>query len=206
MVEIITLDKDKTPSSDLTRNIENILGSGGLIVYPTSTLYGLGASIFSKEGVEKLMQVKQRPHGMPLSVFIRRENITDICDIPVTALPLLNSDLALTFVLPAKSNVPSLLIKDGSLAVRFPDSALIDAICKTIGPITATSANRHGKQDPTDIQTAIDDLGEEVGLYLDSGATELGQGSTIVDLTSSAVRIIREGIIPEEQVMDIHGR
>ncbi len=206
MVEIIALDKDKTPSSELVQRIENILGTGGLIVYPTSTLYGLGASIFSKEGVEKLMEVKQRPYGMPLSVFIRRENVTDICDIPITALPLLNSGLALTFILPAKPNVPSLLIKDGSVAIRFPDSTLIDAICKSVGSMTATSANRHGLQDPADIQTAIDDLGEDVELYLDSGDTELGKGTTIVDLTQSAVRIIREGIIPKEKVMDIHGR
>ena len=125
MAEIIKLDEEKIPAG-LVDRVKRILDSGGLIVYPTTTLYGLGAGIFSDKGIEKLVKVKGRPKGMPISVFTLREKITDICDIPVWGIKILDSGLALTFVLQAKPNVPSVLTQDGTLAVRFPDNRLVE--------------------------------------------------------------------------------
>ncbi|MCK4757286.1 MAG: threonylcarbamoyl-AMP synthase [Thermoplasmata archaeon] len=204
MAEIIKLDEEKIPAG-LVDRVKRILDSGGLIVYPTTTLYGLGAGIFSDKGIEKLVKVKGRPKGMPISVFTLREKITDICDIPVWGIKILDSGLALTFVLQAKPNVPSVLTQDGTLAVRFPDNRLVEDICKAAGPITATSANRHGGPEPLEIKIALDELGEDVDLYLDAGKTDFGKGTTIVDMTGTEVKIIREGIIPTERVIDLYG-
>ena len=147
----------KLAKEDLDKIIET-LEAGRLIVYPTTTLYGLGALIFSEEGVARILETKQRPWGMPISVFTLRDRLSDICDIPVRGLPILNSGLALTHVLPAKPNVSSVITQAGSLAVRFPDNELIKAICENVGPITATSANTHGGKDPID-QSLVHGIG-----------------------------------------------
>ena len=207
MPEMITITMEEgrgLAKEDLDKVIDT-LETGGLVVYPTITLYGLGALIFSEDGVARILETKQRPWGMPISVFTLREKLSDICDIPVWGLPVLNSGLTLTHVLPAKPNVSSVITQAGSLAVRFPDNELITAICEKVGPITATSANTHGGKDPIDIQTARDELGDRVDIYIDSGTCQHGKGTTIVDLTGPEVRIIREGIIPREQVIDLYG-
>ncbi len=200
----IIKDGQELAQEDL-KKVTDTLETGGLIVYPTTTLYGLGTFVFSEDGVGRLLEAKQRPWGMPVSVFTLRKIVSDICDIPVWGLPVLNSGLALTYVLPAKPNVSSVLTQAGSLAVRFPDNELITAICEKVGPITATSANIHGGKDPIDIQIARDELGDMVDIYIDAGKCQHGKGTTIVDLTGAEVRIIREGIIPGEQVIDLYG-
>ncbi len=205
MPKTIIIDEGQGLAEEELDRVIETLEFGGLIVYPTTTLYGLGALVFSEEGVARLMEAKKRPWGMPVSVFTLRDRLSDICDIPVRGLPILNSNLPLTHVLPAKPNVSSVITQAGSLAVRFPDNDLIRAICEKAGPITATSANIHGGSDPIDIHIARDELGELVDIYIDAGRCQHGTGTTIVDLTGTEVRIIREGIIPREQVIDLYG-
>ena len=135
MPETIIIAEGQELSQDQLDRVGETLEIGGLIVYPTTTLYGLGALVFSEEGVARLLEVKDRPWGMPISVFTLRERISDICDIPIRGLPILDSGLPLTFILPAKPNVSSVLTNMGTLAVRFPDNDVENTIKKAFKDI-----------------------------------------------------------------------
>ncbi len=205
MVEIVKCSLDEPASPGLLGKIAGIKRSGGTFVYPTKTLYGIGASIFSDEGITAVFQAKDRPEGMPLSVFAERKKVTEICDIPVLARPFLDSGLPITIILPAKWNVPANITQDGNLAVRIPDNPLLESIVEKVGPITGTSANKHLGEDPTNVRIAMEELGNAPSLYIDAGPCEIGLQTTIVEVTDSETKILREGAVSLEELLDLYG-
>ena len=176
------------------------LQNNGLVVYPTDTLYALGASINSKRAVKKLYMAKNRPIDYPLSIAV-----ADVESIESVAITNKQSrDLArvflpgpLTLVLKKRNNVPS-LISRSTIAVRVPNHPIAQELIQKVGPLTATSANRHDGPSPTTINQAKDQLGSHVACYLDDGILP-GIPSTIVDATMG-LSILREGAIEAKEV------
>ncbi len=177
---------------------------GKLVVYPTDTLYGLGADVFNEEAVEHVYQVKHRPGDMPLPVAVGSiEDIETVAHLNETARALAAALLpgALTVVLPKRLEVPEQVAGD-TIAVRVPDHEMALQLCRRAGAITTTSANLHGSATPATIGEARKQLSTAVDLYLDGGRLP-GVPSTVVDATGRDISIIREGAIKEEQVYDI---
>jgi L-threonylcarbamoyladenylate synthase len=181
------------------------LKKGNIIVYPTDTLYGLGADIFNVNAIRKVFKIKKRPFNNPLSVAVSDiSELEKIADVDEHTRQLVKQYMPgkLTLILKKKEiisdNVTGGLNK---VAIRIPDNKIALEILTNFGPITATSANIHGLKTPYIINEIIMQLKENVSVYLDDGRLE-GRSSTIVDLTDHQVRIIRKGAIPEKDILD----
>lgn len=183
------------------------LQEGGIVVYPTDTLYALGADIFNKGAVRRVFKIKKRPWNNPLPVAVSSfDGIEKIAFVNENARCLIECFLPgpLTLVLNRKSSVPGVVTGGlDKVAVRIPDNDVTLELLSQFGPLTVTSANIHGKKTPylikdVKMQFNVDD----VAVYLDYGRLD-GLPSTIVDMTSKEPRIVREGIITKREIMDV---
>ncbi len=180
--------------------IRGILRDGGLVVHPTDTVYALAADPFQAAAVGRLYEVKARPRDEPISVAV-----ADVPDVfrfsertPIAeAFCAKNLPGPYTVVLRANSQAPpSVLSKDGRIALRVPAHPIARLLGKAYGAITATSANRHGLASPVTCPDAREQLGDGVDLYVDGGPTPLGGESTVVDLSGERPKVLRRGVLP----------
>ncbi len=197
------------PDTGVVQEAAAVLRSGGVIVYPTETLYGLGADARNPEAVRRVFEIKKRPPDRAVTVILGSE---DMLDEVVSSVPELARELTdvfwpgpLTLVLPARSDLPKLLLAGGTtIGVRVPGDYLCRALSKELGgPITATSANISGGPDlidPGDIERV---LGEEVDLLIDAGPARSRVPSTVALVTDRSVRVLREGRIRVEELRKV---
>lgn len=181
-----------------------VLRDGGLIVYPTDTLYGLGVDPFSPGAVARMFAAKQRPSGQPVSVVVPNVDAAkDLAEIGSRAEALCRRWLpaALTLLFRPTSGAPKAVVSaEGTIAIRVPDHAIPLLLAKRFGPVTATSANLHGRPPPVEAWQAQEQLGDAVDLYLDAGPCPIGRESTVVDFTGQEPRVIREGAVSAERL------
>jgi L-threonylcarbamoyladenylate synthase len=185
----------------------SILKSGELIVYPTETLYGLGADPFSVKALEKLVKIKNRPENMPISIAVSditmMERVAYVNDIAETIYRQFLPG-PLTLILRRRPNVHSLLTGGGdTIGIRIPDHPVTLRLINAFGPITATSANIHSREAPLDAESAITQLGDSVALYLDGGISKFQAPSTVLDSTGTSAKIIRKGVISEDELSEV---
>jgi len=180
---------------------------GGVIVYPTDTVYGLGCNPFDQEAVRRVFKIKgERTKPLPILASNIKE-VEKIAQITEKTQKLAKKFWPgpLTMVLHKKPLLPEIVTcKLDSVAVRVPnhDTAL-ELIRLSGGLLIGTSANKTGKQPPRTASEAVEQIGEEVDLILDGGPTPLGASSTIIDLTTEKPRILRHGPIRIEDISKI---
>lgn len=186
--------------------IVNVLKSGGLTVYPTDTLYGLGADPFNDSAVKKVFISKNRPFDMPLSVAVSDIRMLEsVAVLNESARRLINAFLPgpLTIILTKKPSISDLVTSgDNQIGIRIPDHPFALRFIRSIGPITSTSANLHSGPDPITIQRAKKDLGQTADIYIDCGKTNYSAPSTIVDVSEGDVEIVRAGVISKEEIVN----
>lgn len=185
------------PQETLLRDAAEVLRSGGLVIVPTETVYGIAADIDNKEAVERLYEIKGRPRTKPFSVLIHsEEQMEELAgDIPVAAYKLIDKFWPgpLTLVLKSRSG--------GTVGLRMPDNKIALKLLEFSGVNAACpSANLSGKPAPENFQEAIRDLDGRVDLAIDAGEVRLKKESTVVDLTGEQARILREGALKAEEI------
>ncbi len=189
------------------QEILDVLSGGGLVVYPTETLYGLGGDATNQTAVFRTFRAKQRPFDLPLSVAVSDMSmLRSIALVDKTAEKLFEAFTPgpLSLLLPKKSAVPDVVTSsDDSIAIRVPDHPIALQIIRKFGPIISTSANRHGGGNPADIGMAMEQLGGAVDIYIDAGPTPIGKPSTIVQVSHGKVNVVRYGAIPMEKIMEV---
>jgi L-threonylcarbamoyladenylate synthase len=192
---------------DFFTDAKKVIDQGDLLVYPTETLYALGANPFSEDAIKKLFEVKKRPLTMPISVAVSDlEMMVDIADVSELAEKIARHFLPgpLTLLMRKRAKLPSILTSGSDIiAIRIPKHEVALKIIKTTGPITATSANLHGQPEPKNLDVAVNQLGEKVTLYFDCGECKYQNPSTIVDVSTPSVKIIRKGVIPDDKILSI---
>jgi L-threonylcarbamoyladenylate synthase len=177
------------------------LRRGGLVAYPTDTLYGLGALASDDEAVRWLFKAKKRPPAIALPILVEDvEMASDVSDrLSPLALRLASRFWpgALTLVLPRSPQFHSLALAGGdTVAVRVPDHAVPLALIEALGePLTGTSANVSGQRGPVTASDVAEQLGDAVDIIIDGGRCPGGVESTVVDLTGEEPRLVREGAI-----------
>jgi L-threonylcarbamoyladenylate synthase len=180
------------------------IAAGNLIVYPTETVYGIGADIFNEVAVKNLFIAKNRPFDMALSVAVSdRKMIESIAVLDDNAEKLIKAFLPgpLTIIIEKKPDVPDLVTSmSKKVGIRIPDHPVALELIKKTGPIVATSANTHSHPDATDIDSAVKDLGSLVSMYIDSGPSMLKRPSTIVWIMNNEVEVIRQGAITIKEI------
>ncbi len=205
MPDLINWNVDEPLSKELIEKLADILESGNLIVYPTNTLYGIGGSIFSDTGIKKVHSIKKRPENMPLSIMATPGQIKQLCQLTENARKFISSgDLRITAILPAQEIAPQRVVHNGTLAIRLPTSEMMNSLISRTGPITATSANIHGKEATATYEAAMDQLGENIAVYINSEEVG-GTPSTLIDFTGQKPKVIREGALSPGEVSNTYG-
>ena len=194
-------------SLSLQKQIEKavkILKKGGLVAFPTDTVYGLGAAVNINEAVERVFKVKKRPKAMALPVLIaEKDQIAEVAEaVPEVTWLLVDRFLpgALTIVLNKSKAISDTITGGGkTLAVRIPAHPVPLEIIKGLGsPIVGTSANLSSKPSPLTAEEVYDQLGDKVDMIIDGGRCPGGKESTIIDLTAKTPTVLREGAIAKE--------
>lgn len=188
-----------------------ILKNGGLVAFPTETVYGLGANALDEEAAKKTYEAKGRPSDNPLIVHIA--NIQDLNDI-VEGLPVETMELArrfwpgpLTMIFKKSDKVPYGTTGGlNTVAVRMPDHKVALALIEAAGGyVSAPSANTSGRPSPTEAGHVIEDLSGKADMILDGGSVQIGVESTILDMTVSPPMILRPGAVTKEMLEDVLG-
>jgi len=204
------VDKDY-PSPEMIEKAANLLRQGGLVAFPTETVYGLGANGLSAEACKKIYEAKGRPSDNPLILHIADES--GLADIVTTVSSVARKVIKdfwpgpITLVFPKADIVPK-EITGGleTVAVRLPSHPVAKALILAAGlPIAAPSANTSGKPSPTRAAHVAEDLTGKINMILDGGATEVGLESTILDVTGKIPMILRPGAITKEMLERVIG-
>lgn len=183
---------------------------GEVIVLPTDTVYGVGADAFQPKAVAAVLAAKGRGRHMPPPVLIPELRTVDGLgrDVPASARALMDACWPgpLTVIVLAQPSLAwDLGETHGTVALRVPDHEAALALLKRTGPLAVTSANRTGEPAATTASGALEQLGDAVSVYLDGGDAPLGVASTIVDATGERLRIVREGGVSRERIIEIVG-
>ncbi|TKB65965.1 MAG: threonylcarbamoyl-AMP synthase [Nitrospira sp.] len=193
------------------RRAGRIIKTGGLVAFPTETVYGLGCDAMNAEAAAKIFEAKQRPQFDPLIVHIadRKQLETLVEFVPPLAQQLMDHFWPgpLTLILPKQTAVPDLITAGlSTVAVRMPNHPVAQSLIREAGtPIAAPSANLFGYVSPTTAQHVAAGLGSTVDLILDDGPCPIGVESTIVSLAGSQPELLRPGSITIEQLSAVIG-
>jgi L-threonylcarbamoyladenylate synthase len=182
-----------------------IVKKGGVIVYPTDTVYGLGCNPFNENAVKRLFKIKgERTKPLPILASNIKE-IERIAQTTETTIKLVKKFWPgpLTVVLPKKSTLPNIVTCNlGSVAVRVPNHQVaLELIRLSGGLLVGTSANKRGKKPSRTASEAAKQIGEDVDILLDGGTAPIGASSTIIDLTSERPKILRQGPIKRDDIL-----
>ena len=195
------------PTTENLLRAANLIKRGEIVAFPTETVYGLGADAFNVDACQKIYSAKLRPADKPLTLHVATfEMIEQIAEISSAAEKLIEKFLPgpLTLILPKKNIVPDFVTCNSkSVGVRFPKNSVAQDFIKLAGvPIAAPSANISGKNPPTTAQEVFENLGGKVEIILDGGKCEVGISSTVADISSGEIKILRQGKISLAQILE----
>ena len=194
------------PRDDHIVATSQIIKNGGVIVFPTQYLYGLGADALNAKAVDRVFEIKQRSYHKPLLVLIpHRKDLTKLVrHVSSAAVHIMNCFWpgAVTLIFKAKDTLPANLTADtGKVGIRMPQHPVALALSKAVGcPLTATSANIAGDSGCSRVSDIDPRILDKVDLILDAGPLKGGIGSTVVDVTVDPPKILREGAIPATDI------
>lgn len=197
MPRIIQIDPTE-PERELILEAAHVLAGGGVVVFPTDTVYGVGAKVDNERGVERIFQAKRRPADVPLVLML-----DDAGRIPEYAREI--SPLAdrmarnalpgpLTLVVAKGEAVPDYVTRGlDTVGIRVPNHPVALALVNAAGPLATTSANLSGSKHPLSAEQAIAEIGDGVDLVVDSGDSPLGLPSRVIDVRGDHPKVLRDG-------------
>lgn len=197
-MRVVVSEALSSQDMEILRRAARILRNGGLVVFPTETVYGLGANALDGKAVRKIFEVKGRPADNPLIVHVADPAAAEeVAYVPEAGAGLMKRFWPgpLTLVMPARSIVPPEVTAGlSTVAVRMPAQRIaLELIRLAEVPVAAPSANLSGRPSPTDAAAVEEDLGEKVEIILDGGSTCFGVESTVLDITGERAVLLRPG-------------
>ena len=193
---------------DKLKETSQIIKNGGIVVFPTETVYGIGTNGLNKEAISRLYEVKQRPTNKPISLLVSSIDMAEVVakDITDMEYKLMEKFFPgpLTIILKKKNIVPDNLTNNtDTVGIRMPDNIIAKKLIEYANvPIATPSANISGKPSGTNIENIMEDFKDKVDYYIDGGQSKLGIGSTIVKIENGYPLILREGSISKEQIFE----
>jgi len=192
-------------SPDAIKQALDVLRTGGLVAFPTDTVYGVGALAFNGKAVESIYIVKDRLIEKAIPVLIGEESDLEKVgmDIPDIAYKLATRFWPgpLTVLVPKKPTLPESVSATDTIGVRVPDHGVARALLRAAGPMAVTSANISGQQSPSTAEEVFAQLSGRIELIIDGGKTPGGVPSTLVDCTGKEIKILRDGPIALEDLL-----
>jgi len=200
----------ESPDIEKIKEAADVIRRGGLVAFPTETVYGLGGNGLDPDAVKAIFKAKGRPADNPLILHVsdlsQVENIAFITSLAEKLMKVFWPG-PLTLVMEAKDNVPGVVTGGlGTVAVRMPLSNVARLLVRYSGvPVAGPSANRSGRPSPTDAKAVMQDLGDSIDIVLDAGATNVGLESTVLDVTGDRAYLLRPGGLELEQISRVAG-
>ena len=197
------------PDPQVIASAVNVIKTGGIVAFPTSGLYGLGADALNRLAVERVYRVKQRDFGKPILVLIKDAlDLKKVCtQVPELAIRMMAAFWPgrLTIIVEARPELPDVLTGGtGKIGIRVPLHPVARALVTALdSPITGTSANLSGKKGCSSVSDLDPGLAEGLNLVLDAGQLEGGIGSTVVDATFDPPLVVREGAILKKRLSSV---
>jgi len=192
-------------SSDAIKQALEVLRLGGLVAFPTDTVYGVGALAFDGKAVESIYAAKGRPIQKAIPVLIGDESDLETVgmNIPDIAHKLASRFWPgpLTVLVPKKPTLPESVSATDTVGVRIPDHEVARALLRAAGPMAVTSANISGQPSPSTADEVFAQLNRRIELIIDGGKTPGGVPSTLVDCTGEKIIILRNGPISMEELL-----
>jgi L-threonylcarbamoyladenylate synthase len=193
------------PLNDAIPRALEVIGAGGLVAFPTDTVYGVGALALDGKAIESIYTAKDRPVEKAIPVLI--SDLSELekvaTDIPEVALKLASRFWPgpLTILVPKRADLPESISASSTVGVRVPDHEFARALLRAAGPMAVTSANISGAQSPVSAEEVYEQLGGRIPLIIDGGRTPGGIPSTLVDCTTPELKTLREGPISLEDLL-----
>ena len=197
----------KTSPAEL-KSAGEVIKQGGLVVFPTETVYGLGADGLNPEAVKNIFKAKGRPSDNPLILHVSDMDMAEkIGEINLTARKIMEKFWPgpITVIVEKKEVVPTEVTAGlDTVAIRMPENPVARALIEAAGlPVAAPSANLSGKPSPTAFRHAFDDMNGRVDIIIDGGSCDIGIESTVVDTTSNPLTVLRPGGITAEMLAEL---
>ncbi|HOI46346.1 MAG TPA: L-threonylcarbamoyladenylate synthase [Bacilli bacterium] len=193
-------------NTNVQHHIKDVIQSGGIVVFPTETVYGIGANALDKNAAKKVYEVKGRPSDNPLIVHIEKpEDLSRYVEvIPDDANGLIKAFWPgpLTIIFQKRDIIPTTITGGlNTVAIRCPSNPIANAVIKFAStPLCAPSANISGKPSSTLFEHVVDDMMGKVDVIIDGGKSQIGLESTVLDLTSEEPTILRPGFITRQMI------
>jgi len=195
-------------ASAISEAIKTLEG-GGLIAFPTDTVYGVACSLTDSAAIDKVFIAKNRPKDKPLPILIgKQKHIKQVSDYekinePTRMLMQHFWPGAMTVIIPKHSSIPNNLSPFETVGVRMPNHKRLLFLLSQTGPLAVTSANMSGLANPTTAYEVFAQLGGKIDLILDGGKTASALPSTVITNTADDFKILRQGAITEEEIAAI---
>lgn len=205
----------KVLSLEASRALEetiNAIQHGGVVAFPTDTVYGLGASLRYPDALARIYDIKGRDSAKPLPVLLssidRLSVVTELPDARVLALLREFWPGGLTIALPARPGIPREVVhRDGTVGVRVPDHSIALMLCdRAGGALATTSANRSGEPPACSADEIAEQLGDSIDVVLHGGYAPCGEPSTVIRVDDARIAVIRHGSIEPERIRDVWSR
>jgi L-threonylcarbamoyladenylate synthase len=205
MTTVCSINPDE-PQPEMIREAADAIQRGGVVVFPTRCLYGLGADAMNSEAVDRVFDLKQRPAHNPILVLIdrRSELVQLVKSVPTVAKDLMDYFWPgrITLVFEAAGRLPvNLTAGTGKIGIRMPGHGVARSLAKAVkSPITGTSANLSGQPGCSHIKNLEPQVAHGLDLILDAGRLKGGVGSTVVDVSAGDLKILREGEVKAQKL------
>ena len=195
--KIVKLNPD-FPSEPLINEAATILKNGGLVAFPTETVYGIAANVLNKDTVDRLYEIKKRPKNKPFSVHIADFNSLKQLNIVFSK----DAERLAKRFWPGPLTLVAFNDKKEKIGLRMPDNNIAFLLIKKSGvPVIAPSANMSGGKAPVSAEEVLAEMDGHVDMILDGGRTRIGIESTVMDVTEKPFKILREGAIPAKDAL-----
>ena len=191
---------------DMLQEAATILQSGGLVVFPTETVYGLGANGLDENAIQKLYEVKQRPLNKPISLLVNNIEMVEKIAKNITEVEYKLMERffpgPLTIILEKRDIIPDILTSNtNTVGIRMPSGEIAKKLIEFAGvPIATSSSNISGKPSGTNITDIKKDFEGKVDCFIDNGESEIGVPSTVIRIIDNIPHILRQGTISEEEI------
>jgi len=193
---LLTINAE-TPQKRLINRVVECIKQGGVVAYPTDTIYGLGCDIFNRKGIKRIYQIKERTERKPFSfICADLSDVANYAQVSNFAFKIMKRYLPgpYTFILDATRIVPDLLLtKQKTVGIRIPSNPIALAIVRELGhPLVTTSANLSGQAPCYDPSLIEEQLGKQIDMVVDGGIIQ-GEASTVISLIDDKIEVLRQG-------------
>lgn len=190
----------RDPDRKIIASAADVIRKGGLVVFPTETVYGIAANLLDTKAIGRLREIKAERQDKPFTVHISDVSMMDKmgCYATKEALSLISKFWPGPLTIVLKDD------KGGTVGFRMPANKVALELIKQAGvPVVAPSANLSGNKAPTSAEAALKDLADKVDIIIDAGNTEIGIESTVVDMTVAPPKVLREGAVKKKELFEV---